>query len=182
MFEKFLWTPRHMRECSLHYSHLAAAYADAWRAANPSRSLPPRQLPEETVVRLLEAHRSAYAVSARTQIMLGKWDLAVHGPRSHDDIVNMDLASVYNKMRTDMTGFASLEVETGSYDWGHGFANLRLISGGYAAYYYCYVFSPVYTYDLFYTGFKGDTMNKERGRRYRQIVLERGSSMAPMDI
>jgi metallopeptidase MepB len=89
---------------------------------------------------------------------------------------------VYNKMRTDVTGFAGGEVDTERFDFGHGFANLRLIAGGYAAYYYCYVFSHVWALDLFAVGFKGDTMSEERGRRYRKIVLERGLGMAPMDI
>lgn len=30
---------------------------------------------------------------------------------------------------------------------------------------------------MFYTKFKADPMNKEQGRRYRRIVLERGGSM-----
>jgi metallopeptidase MepB len=182
VFEHFLWTPRHMRECSLHYAHMGDAYAEARRAAHPGRELPPRELPEATVAALLAARRRRWAVGVRSQVMLSRWDLAAHGPASREAMLAMDLASAYNRMRTEVTGLAGDEVETGRFDSGHGFANLRLIAGGYAAYYYCYVFSHVWALDLFAAGFEGDTMSKERGRRYRKIVLERGLGMAPMEI
>ena len=153
MFEQFLWTPRHMRECSLHYSHVGDEYARAWRAAHPeAEELPPRELPGETVATLLAARRRTSAVRVRSQVMLSRWDLAAHGPASREELADMDLAAVYNKMRTDVEGYAGGEVDTGRFDFGHGFANLRLIAGGYAAYYYCYVFSHVWALDMFYTG------------------------------
>jgi len=182
MFEQFLWTPRHMRECSLHYAHMSEEYAKAWHAAHPGDELPPRELPEEAVTALLAARQRASAVRVRSQVMLSRWDLTAHGPPSREAMLGMDLAAVYNKMRTDVEGYAGGEVDTGRFDFGHGFANLRLIAGGYAAYYYCYAFSHVWALDLFAVGFKGDTMSEERVRRYRKIVLERGLGMAPMDI
>jgi metallopeptidase MepB len=182
VFEQFLWTPRHMRECSLHYSHLSAEYARAWRAANPGKELPPRELPEATIAATLAARKRSAAILVRSQIVLARWDLAAHGPPSREAMLNMDLASVYNKIRIDVTGMSGEEVETGRFDGTHGFATKRLIAGGYAAYYYCYIFSQVWAHDLFAVGFKGATMDAERGRRYRRIVLERGLGMAPMDI
>jgi metallopeptidase MepB len=183
LFEQFLWTPEHTRECSLHYSHVGDEYARAWRAAHPeAKELPPRQLPAETVSALLARRAGASAIGMRSRVFLSRWDLAAYGPASREELADVDLAAAYNRMRTEVTGFAGVEIETGRFDFGHGFANLRLIAGIYAAYYYCYAFSRVWALDMFYTGFKGDTMNKEKGRRYRQIVLERSDSMAPMDI
>jgi metallopeptidase MepB len=52
--------------------------------------------------------------------------------------------------------------------------------GGYDAGYYGYLWSEVYATDMFYTAFKDDPKNKEQGMKYRQAVLEKGSSEDPM--
>lgn len=40
--------------------------------------------------------------------------------------------------------------------------------------------AQIYSCDLFDTGFRGDTMNAEKGRRYRYMVLEPGGSQSEM--
>lgn len=42
--------------------------------------------------------------------------------------------------------------------------------------------SIVYAADLFATGFAADPMDPQAGRRYRQLVLERGSSLSEAEI
>ena len=48
--------------------------------------------------------------------------------------------------------------------------------GGYDAGYYGYLWSQVYSTDMFYTAFKADPMNPIVGNRYRHMVLEKGGS------
>jgi metallopeptidase MepB len=52
--------------------------------------------------------------------------------------------------------------------------------GGYDAGYYGYLFSKVYSADMFHTIFAKDPMNGKEGRRYRHMVLEKGGSQDEM--
>lgn len=38
----------------------------------------------------------------------------------------------------------------------------------------------IYSFDIFYAGFKANTLSREEGRRYRCTVLERGGSQSEM--
>ena len=40
----------------------------------------------------------------------------------------------------------------------------------------------MFSYDIFHTKFKADPMNKEEGRRYRNMVLEKGGSMDELEM
>ena len=48
--------------------------------------------------------------------------------------------------------------------------------GGYDAGYYGYLYSEVYSSDMFHSMFKKDPMDGKQGRRYRHTVLEYGGS------
>lgn len=47
---------------------------------------------------------------------------------------------------------------------------------GYDASYYGYLYSKVFSTDMFYSVFKTDPMDSEQGMRYRKSVLQYGSS------
>lgn len=47
---------------------------------------------------------------------------------------------------------------------------------GYDAGVYSYLWSQVYSSDMFYTAFKANPMDTAVGRRYRRMVLEKGGS------
>lgn len=66
--------------------------------------------------------------------------------------------------------------------WGEGFNNVGHYIGDYDAGYYGYMYSEVFSADMYYTSFKADPLNSEQGRRYRHIVLERGGSRPEMDL
>lgn len=53
---------------------------------------------------------------------------------------------------------------------------------GYDAGYYGYLFSQVYSADMFHTMFAKDPMNPTQGRRYRRTVLEKGGSIDALDL
>jgi len=52
--------------------------------------------------------------------------------------------------------------------------------GGYDAGYYGYLWSQVYSLDMFYTAFKANPSDGVVGRRYRHTVLEKGGSQDEM--
>ena len=53
-------------------------------------------------------------------------------------------------------------------------------AGGYDAGYYGYLYSQVYSMDMFHSVFAKDPMNHSEGRRYRYAVLEKGGSQDEM--
>lgn len=53
--------------------------------------------------------------------------------------------------------------------------------GGYDSGYYGYLWSQVFSTDMFYTAFKKNPMDPKEGRRYRHTVLEKGGSREEMD-
>ena len=51
--------------------------------------------------------------------------------------------------------------------------------GGYDAGYYGYLWSEVYSLDMYYTAFKANPLDGAVGRRYRHTVLEKGGIVDP---
>lgn len=62
-------------------------------------------------------------------------------------------------------------------DWGNRYASIGHYFGGYDAGYYGYLYSEVFSADMFHSFFEKDPMNGDEGRRYRRTVLEKGGSM-----
>ena len=53
---------------------------------------------------------------------------------------------------------------------------------GYDAGYYGYLYSEVFSTDMFYSAFKKDPMDGKQGRRYRHSVLEFGGTFDELEI
>lgn len=64
--------------------------------------------------------------------------------------------------------------------WGNRHANIGHFIGGYDAGYYGYLWSEVFSADMFHSFFKQNPMDGEQGRRYRKTVLEKGGSRDEM--
>jgi metallopeptidase MepB len=185
MFENFLWTPRHMKDISLHYSYLSPEYLEAWKKENPGVDQPPRKIGDDLIERLVKLRRIGIAGTELSKVWMAKFDMAIHSPKSHQEVIDMDPQTLYNKIRAEATGLSGPEPpanEEETWKWGHAFSSFRGIAGGYDAGYYTYSLSQVYSFDLFRHGFGGDTMSKEKGRRFRNVVLEPGGSRDGMDI
>lgn len=70
----------------------------------------------------------------------------------------------------------------GNRDWGQRYADIGHFIGGYDAGYYGYLYSLVFSTDMFATCFKENPMDHAQGRRYRHTVLERGGSKDEMEV
>jgi metallopeptidase MepB len=66
-------------------------------------------------------------------------------------------------------------------EWGNRHATVGHFLGGYDAGYYGYLYSDVFSTDMFYSFFKKNPMDGEQGRRYRRTVLQRGGSIDEME-
>jgi metallopeptidase MepB len=182
MFENFLWTPEHMTSISLHYSYLSPEYQHAWKEANPDSPLPSRHLPEETIHKIIRAKSEGGTLEELTKIWHSKFDMTIHSPESAEALAQLDLKRLWSESLVDITGLKGPDSENGVSPIGSGFASFRAPASGYDAGYYTYVLSRVISDDLFHTGFGEDTMDPERGARYRDIVLRPGGSKPSWDI
>jgi len=61
-------------------------------------------------------------------------------------------------------------------------ASFNHIAREYDAKYYCYLWSEVFSADLFVTGFGDDVLSPEKGRRYRDLILEPSGSIDAYDM
>lgn len=65
------------------------------------------------------------------------FDVAVHSPETHQDIVDMDISQLYNRLYLDLTcldGPQGLGLE-----WGHGAGAMQFLAQGYDVAYYSYL-------------------------------------------
>jgi metallopeptidase MepB len=66
-------------------------------------------------------------------------------------------------------------------EWGNRHAGIGHFIGGYDAGYYGYLYSEVFSLDMFHSFFAKNPMDGKEGRRYRHTVLERGGSIPELE-
>ncbi|RPA74369.1 zincin [Ascobolus immersus RN42] len=160
MLENWCWQPEQLKYLSSHYTSKEA-------------------LPEELIGSLVRTRHVNDALANLRQLHFGYFDLRVHGPSSHKEIVEMDPTVEYNELRTQIT-LLDPPADTDN-KFGKGQTTFGHLMGGYDSGYYGYLWSQVFSTDMFYQAFKKDPMNPEAGRRYRKLVLERGGSQDEME-
>lgn len=63
--------------------------------------------------------------------------------------------------------------------WGHADGTFQHVMGNYDAGYYGYLWSEVYSIDMYHTAFKANPLNGTVGRLYRKTVLQPGGVEDP---
>jgi len=122
-----------------------------------------RKLPRELLEKLLAVRNYHSASGTLGQAAMAAFDLAYHS------FAPVDVLQVFRKIEKYFTGHEPYRASTFPVRFGH-------IMGGYAAGYYGYLWSRVYAQDIF-SKFKEDGVISPRvGRRYRETILEKGSS------
>lgn len=126
-------------------------------------------IPRELVDRLTEARRLNIALSKLRQMSLGVLDLSLHGTDPHPDL---------DRVVVDASAVGLLPFHEGTFfpaSFGH-------LLGGYDAGYYGYLWSEVYGDDMFSVFESEGYTNPDVGRRYRELILERGGTRDGMDL
>jgi metallopeptidase MepB len=141
MLENWCWTPSQLKSLSKHYSHVAPEFAEEWAktADASSKDLPSESIPDDLINNIIRTKHINDALFNLRQLHFGIFDMAVHEPKSHDDIVALDASVLYNQLRTEISKIEGPEVSTGKYDWGNGQATFGHLIGGYDAGYYGYL-------------------------------------------
>ena len=124
-----------------------------------------RPIPDKLVAKMLAARDQNVALKTLRQVFLGHYDLALHGGEAP-----MDAEEAYFAMAPiglvpahDGTRFGA--------SFGH------MMSDGYVAGYYGYLWSNVYGDDMFSVFEDEGVLNPEVGMRYRSAILATGGTM-----
>ncbi|KAM3450067.1 hypothetical protein MY3296_006375 [Beauveria thailandica] len=163
MLEHWCWVPSVLKTLS-----------SRWDTKEP--------ISDELIANLIKTKSVNRSVFYLRQLVYSTYDMVIHGPESHEALGSLDLTEVWNKRRAEVSGIKGPESTGYGLHWGQGFNNVGHYIGGYDAGYYGYMYSEVFSADMYYSAFKADPLNAEQGRRYRHIVLERGGSRPEMDL
>ncbi|KJZ77939.1 hypothetical protein HIM_02576 [Hirsutella minnesotensis 3608] len=162
MLENWCWAPSVLKSLSRHWDTNAT-------------------IPDDVVERLVRTKNFNSATATLTQLLYGLFDMNVHTPKTHGEVKNMNVGRLWNQLRHDISGIKGPEDQGLGLEWGNRYATIGHYIGGYDAGYYGYLWSEVFSTDMFHSFFKKNPMDGKEGRRYRKTVLERGGSMDEME-
>ena len=161
MLENWCWTKAELTSLSSHY-------------------ITGKRIPVDLLDSIIRSKHVNSALFNLRQLHFAFFDMKMHDIASPDILDTLDPQIEYNKLREEICGL------DGPDDSGYGFANGQArfwhMVGGYDAGYYGYLWSKVFSTDMFYEAFKKEPMSVSEGRRYRKTVLERGASKDEMEV
>lgn len=121
-----------------------------------------KSMPEDLVKRIIAARKFDSGVKYSRQVFLGTFDYRIH---SQGAGVSSD--AIAKKTWDEVLGFP----QDANTHFASGFGHMM---GGYDAGYYGYLWSEVYSSDMFTRFQKEGVLNPQTGRDYRTIILAKG--------
>ncbi|KAJ2544572.1 metalloendopeptidase, partial [Coemansia sp. RSA 1933] len=148
MLENWGWEPSVLRRFAVHY-----------QTGEP--------IPVDMVKRLVAAKNEGAGLFNLRQVFFGLFDMAIHNTTNGD----VDVRAAYSSLREEIARFKDGDADTcGAATFGH-------MMGGYDARYYGYLWSLVYSADMYATRFlKEGVRNPQTGLDYRHEILQPGGS------
>ncbi|KAK6454064.1 oligopeptidase [Scheffersomyces xylosifermentans] len=156
MLEFWTWSKDELRNLSSHY-----------KTKEP--------INDELIDQLIKSKHVNTGLFNLRQLHFGLFDMKLHTTATKEELDALDLTKEWNEMRDEIALVSSDHIPT------KGYASFGHIAGGYESGYYGYLYSSVYSADIYYTLFKKDPMNVQNGIRYRDIILKRGGSRDIID-
>jgi thimet oligopeptidase len=122
-------------------------------------------IPDDLLVPLLNSRKANAGVFNSRQIMLATFDQSIHTrPEA-------DTAALYSEFCQEIIGISVVPGTNMAASFGH-------LAGGYDAQYYGYMWSEVFSADMFHSRFKAEgVMSPKVGLDYRNYILKPGGSL-----
>ncbi|KAJ2569957.1 metalloendopeptidase [Coemansia sp. RSA 1813] len=130
------------------------------------------KIPSELVQTMVTARNDNALVDRMSNIFYSLYDMAIHNTTNAADI---DVVELYNAMRRDISLYNDGDLYT------FGVATVDHYMDGYDAKYYSYLWSEIYSADMFGSRFLKEGLDKKQtGMDYRKEILQPGASRDPM--
>lgn len=123
-------------------------------------------LPEEMFEKMVAARNVGSGLSASQQIFYGMLDMTLHD--KYDPEGDITTTAIVKDLQNKITLYPYLEGTNFQAAFGHLY--------GYGAGYYGYLWSKVYSEDMFSEFEKNGVMDQKTGKRYRDEVLAKGGT------
>lgn len=90
MLEYWCWLPEVLKSLSSH-----------WRTGQP--------IPDDLVDKLVKTKNVNKSIDVGRLLLVGTYDMSIHGPESAEALKAMDLVSLWNQRRADISGIKGPE-------------------------------------------------------------------------
>ena len=151
MLENWVWQPRILKKLSRHYT-----------TKEP--------LPDQTIAQMIASKHAMEGIFWTRQLFFGLIDMVYHDRIR--DFSHFDSTGLWQQLYELTTGMKALPSAQPQASFGH-------LMGGYQAGYYGYLWSKVFSEDMFTLFQRQGLENAKTGARYRKAILEPGGCAEP---
>ncbi|KAI1867328.1 uncharacterized protein JN550_007059 [Neoarthrinium moseri] len=172
MLENWCWDKTTLHAMSCHYTTTGPEFPNQWKAQNPQASPPAERISDKLLDRLIGERNLNRALQILKQTADSIFDMTIHNPASHYELVQLDETELYNVLYEELTLRRNPEPST----WGPAHCHFGHLMSGYDAGYFAYLSAQVFAADFYETAFAANPSCQNTWDRYRRVILEAGGS------